>query len=98
MNVATPATPASRDDDALARGVNVEERFVRIRVEALGADRHGEHQVLAALAVLVLPATVLAALGLELVRESHVKQGGLAVVTDEDDVPPLPAVSTGWPE
>ena len=62
VDVAAPAAAAARDDDALARGVDVEEELVRLHVEPLRADRHVDDEIAPALAVLILAAPVLAAL------------------------------------
>ena len=50
VDVAEPAGAALRDDDRLAGFGDVRDQQVRVGVIDLGAERHGDHEVLAALA------------------------------------------------
>ncbi len=97
VDVASATAPAAGDDDLFALRVHVEDGLVRLRVEALRAHGHAHDAVWAALAVLVLAAPVLAALGDDATRERHVDERQLALVADEDDVAALAAVTPRGP-
>ena len=54
MDVAAPALAALGDDEPLAVRAQIDEQLARRVVEHLRAERHAQHEVLAAAAVLVL--------------------------------------------
>ena len=73
--------------------VEIGEQRLLVLVEDLRADRHLQHDVVAAGAVAVLAHAVAAALGLEVLRVAVVDQGVEAVHRLDDDVAAAAAVA-----
>src|SRR5690606_34730526 len=95
VDVALPAGAAARGDEAGARRVEIGQALAGVGVEHHGADRHAEHEVLAAAAVLILVAAVLAARRLVVAPVLEVEQRAELRVGDQDDAAAVTAVAAG---
>src|SRR5690606_30957806 len=97
MHVAQPALAAVGDQQAVAVADQVADDLVGIDVGDHGPDRHGDEQVLAALAVALLAHAVLAALGAEDLLVAEVHQRVEVAVGHQPDAAAVAAVAAVRP-
>jgi hypothetical protein len=97
VGVAAAAAATAGDDNARARFGEIGDDLAGVGVADDGAERHLRHDVVAAVAVLILAAAVLAALRRQERLILEVEQRGHAEVDLEDDVAAITAIAAVRP-